>query len=224
MFPASHIRSNLDESLSVSGLDHFDVFQFHVWNDEWIARGEWLQTIQDLKREGKIRFFGVSINDLQPENALALIESGRVDTVQVIYNVFHQQPSERLLPACEKHGIGVIVRVALDEGGLTGQITADTVLEEGDFRASYFKGARAAEVERRVRALNADLHISTDQTADIALRYVWDNPAVSTVIAGMRSVRNVERNAQSADGRRLHPEQLDLLRQHRWERNFYLSG
>lgn len=222
-FPASHIRSNLEESLRVSGLNHFDVFQFHVWSDEWVGRGEWLETVQALKQEGKIRFFGVSINDLQPDNAIALIESGVVDTVQVIYNVFHQQPSERLLPACQEHGVGVIVRVALDEGGLTGRITADTAFEEGDFRASYFGGDRAAEVERRVQALAADLHITTDQTADVALRYVWENPAVSTVIAGMRSVRNVERNVRSAAGRRLTPEQLDSLSRHRWERNYYVT-
>lgn len=212
-----------EETLRVSGLDYFDVFQFHVWHDEWIGRGERPETVQDLKREGKIRFFGVSINDFQPENALALVESGAVDTVQVIYNVFHQQPSERLLPACEEHGVGVIVRVALDGGGPTGQITADTVFEQGDFRASYFTGARAAEVEHRVRALDADLNITTDQTADVAPRYVWENRAVSIVIVGMRSVRNVERNARSAEGRRLSPQQPDLLGQHRWERNFYLT-
>ena len=221
-FPGSHIRSSLEESLRVSGLDAFDVFQFHVWSDEWIGRGDWLETVSAIKDEGKIRFFGVSINDFQPESALTLIESGAVDTVQVIYNVFHQQPKERLLPACQEHGVGVIVRVALDEGGLTGRIEADSQFPEGDFRGTYFGGDRAAEVERHVEALNRDLGISADHTADLALRYVLESPAVSTVIAGMRTVRNVERNAATTDGQRLTPDQVSRLKTHRWERNFYV--
>jgi aryl-alcohol dehydrogenase-like predicted oxidoreductase len=223
-FPGEHIRSSLEESLRASGLDTFDVLQFHVWSDEWVGRGDWLETIADLKAEGVIRHFGVSINDYQPENALELIAGGEVDTVQVIYNAFHQQPEERLLPACQEHGVGVIVRVALDEGGLTGRITADSTFPEGDFRTTYFGGDRPAEVERHVRALTDDLGIGTDELADTALRYVLDHPAVSTVIAGMRSVRNVERNAATSDGRRLTAEQRATIRDHRWERNFYQGG
>ncbi|WP_240474355.1 aldo/keto reductase [Intrasporangium chromatireducens] len=222
-FPGDHIRSSVEESLRVSGLEAFDVFQFHVWSDEWVGRGDWLETVSDLKQQGKIRAFGVSINDFQPDSALELIGSGVVDTVQVIFNVFHQQPEERLLPACAEHGVGVIVRVALDEGGLTGRITADTRFPDGDFRNGYFRGDRPAQVEQRIKALDEDLGISADQTADLALRYVLESPAVSTVIAGMRTVRNVERNAATMDGRRLSAAQLDTLKRHRWERNWYLG-
>ena len=98
-FPGQHIRTSL-KSLRASGLEAFDLLQFHVWSDEWMGRGDWLETIEDLKREGKIRFFGVSINDYQPDNALDLVRSGHVDAVQVIYNAFHQAPEEHLLPAC----------------------------------------------------------------------------------------------------------------------------
>jgi aryl-alcohol dehydrogenase-like predicted oxidoreductase len=220
VFPGAHIRSSVEESLAASGLDAFDVLQLHVWNDEWIGQGDWWETIDSLKAEGKFRFFGVSINDYQPENAIELIRSGRVDTVQVIYNVFSQQPEEKLLPTCLEHGVGVIVRVALDEGGLTGRITADTTFPAGDFRNDYFGGGRAAQVEEHVKALTHDLGIGTDQVADIALRYVLDNPGVSTVIAGMRSIRNVERNAATSDGRRLTPAQREIMKRHRWERNF----
>jgi len=220
-FPGSHIRTSLEESLRASGLDRFDVCQFHVWSDEWVGRGDWLETIAAMKQEGKIGYFGVSINDYQPANAIQLIETGEVDTVQVIYNAFSQEPEERLLPACEEHGVGVIVRVALDEGGLTGQITADSTFPGGDFRNAYFAGDRTAQVERRVNALVADLGIDREQIADMALRYVLEAPPVSTVIAGMRSVRNVERNAATSDGRRLTAEQLAVFKRHRWERNFY---
>jgi len=220
-FPGSHIRDSLEQSLRESSLDAFDILQFHVWSDEWIGRGDWLETIAALKDEGKIRFFGVSINDYQPENAIALIETGTVDTVQVIYNAFHQQPEERLLPACDEHGVGVIVRVALDEGGLTGRITAESTFPDGDFRNAYFAGDRRARVEQHVRALVHDLGIEPDRLPDVALRYVLDSPVVCTVIAGMRSVRNVERNAATSDGRRLSAAQREVIKRHRWERNFY---
>jgi aryl-alcohol dehydrogenase-like predicted oxidoreductase len=223
-FPGAHIRASLETSLAASGLEAFDLLQFHVWSDEWVGRGDWLETIQDLKQEGKIRFFGVSINDYQPENALELVRSGAADTVQVIYNAWHQQPEDQLLPACAEHGVGVIVRVALDEGGLTGRITSGSTFPDGDFRNTYFGAGRAAQVEEHVDALVAELGIDADALPDTALRYVLDNPAVSTVIAGMRTVRNVERNAATSDGRRLDAAQREVVRRHRWERNFYRAA
>ncbi|MFE6958220.1 aldo/keto reductase [Streptomyces sp. NPDC057696] len=220
-FPGAHIRESVETSLRVSGLDHFDVVQFHVWSDEWVGGGDWLQTVEELKKEGKIRLFGVSINDHQPDNALALVRSGVVDTVQVIYNIFDQAPADALLPACEEHGVGVIVRVALDEGGLTGRITAGTTFPEGDFRARYFRDDRPAQVERKVAAIVADLGIAPDEIVENALRFVLSSPAVSTVIPGMRTVRNVERNTALSDGRPLTADQLAVLAGHRWPRNFY---
>ncbi|SEC24122.1 Predicted oxidoreductase [Streptomyces sp. 2224.1] len=220
-FPGVHIRESLETSLRTSGLDHFDLLQFHIWSDDWVGRGDWLETISELKREGKIRLFGVSVNDHQPDSALALVRSGAVDSVQVIYNIFDQAPADSLLPACEEHGVGVIVRVALDEGGLTGRVTADTVFPEGDWRNHYFRDDRPAQVGRRVAAIVADLGIAPDEIAATALRFVLSSTAVSTVIPGMRSVRNVERNTAVSDGRPLTAEQLALLAKHRWQRNFY---
>jgi aryl-alcohol dehydrogenase-like predicted oxidoreductase len=222
-FPGDHIRASVEKSLRASGLEAFDLLQFHVWSDEWMGRGDWLETIEDLKREGKIRFFGVSINDYQPDNALDLVRSGHLDAVQVIYNAFHQAPEEHLLPACAEHGVGVIVRVALDEGGLSGRITPDTTFPDGDFRNSFFAGDRKAQVKQHVDALVADLGIEADEIAEVALRYVLSRDAVSTVIAGMRTVRNVERNAAVGDGRGLSAGQQAIVGKHRWERNFYAS-
>jgi aryl-alcohol dehydrogenase-like predicted oxidoreductase len=220
-YPGEHIRASLDTSLRSSGLDHVDLLQFHVWSDDWVGRGDWLETIQAAKQAGKIRHFGISVNDYQPDNAVALVRSGTVDTVQVIYNVFHQAPAELLLPACAQHGVGVIVRVALDEGGLTGRISADSTFPAGDFRNSYFGGGRSAEVEKHVDALVADVGIGRDQVAGTALRFVLDAPEVATVIVGMRNVRNVERNAALSDGQRLPDDRRAALAGHSWERNFY---
>jgi aryl-alcohol dehydrogenase-like predicted oxidoreductase len=222
-FPGDHIRASVEKSLRVSGLEAFDLLQFHVWSDEWMGRGDWLETIGDLKREGKIRFFGASINDYQPDNALDLVRSGHVDAVQVIYNAFHQAPEEHLLPACAEHGVGVIVRVALDEGGLTGRINPDTTFPDGDFRNSFFGGNRKSQVKQHVDALVADLGIEADEIAEVALRYVLSRDSVSTVIAGMRTVRNVERNAAVGDGHGLSAGQRAIVARHRWERNFYAA-
>ncbi|HEY2672066.1 MAG TPA: aldo/keto reductase [Rugosimonospora sp.] len=220
-FPGSHIRASLETSLRASGLDAFDVLQFHVWSDEWVGRGDWLETVAALKQEGKIRFFGISNNDHEPANAVELVRSGLVDTVQVIYNVFDQAPEEKLLPACAEYGVGVIVRVALDEGGLTGRITEDSTFPDGDFRNRYFAGDRRAQVRRRVEAMVADLGIRPDEVAETALRFTLSSPVVSTVIAGMRTVRNVERNAAVGDGRGLSAQRRAALAAHRWDRNFY---
>ncbi|MFJ9682014.1 aldo/keto reductase [Streptomyces sp. NPDC101194] len=220
-FPGEHIRESLETSLRVSGLDHFDVLQFHVWSDDWVGRGDWLETVSALKQSGKIRSFGVSVNDHQPETALALVRSGAVDSVQVIYNIFDQAPAEELLPACTEHGVGVIVRVALDEGGLTGRIDAGTTFPEGDWRNRYFRGDRPAQVGQRAAAIVADLGITLDELAEHAMRFVLSSTAVSTVIPGMRTVRNVERNAALSDGRPLTADQLAVLAEHRWQRNFY---
>lgn len=220
-FTAEHVIACTERSLSHLGLETIDVQQFHVWSDEWVGQGSWLEGVQKLKEQGKIRHFGVSINDHQPENAIKLIETGVVDTVQVIYNIFDQSPEDHLLPACEKHNVGVIVRVALDEGGLTGKVTSGTTFDEGDFRNHYFRGDRKQEVFDRVQKIAADLGVSLEEMPEIALRYVLSHPAVSTVIPGMRTVRNVERNMPVGDGRGLSVEQVAKLKSHRWIRNFY---
>lgn len=220
-FPAEHVIACTEESLRNLSLETIDVQQFHVWSDEWVDQGDWLEAIDKLKREGKIRSFGVSINDYQPENAIKLIETGVVDTVQVIYNIFEQSPEDALFPACQKHNVGVIVRVPLDEGGLTGRITPDTIFPEGDFRNNYFRGDRKQEVFERVQKITADLNISLEQMPETALRFILSHPAVSAVIPGMRSVRHAELNCQVGDGKGLLKEQLEQLRAHRWIRNFY---
>jgi aryl-alcohol dehydrogenase-like predicted oxidoreductase len=220
-FPAGHVIACTEESLKNLGLEAIDVQQFHVWSDEWVNQGDWLEAIQKLKQQGKLKNFGVSINDYQPENAIKLIETGVVDTVQVIYNIFEQRPEDQLFPACERHQVGIIVRVALDEGGLTGQITPDTTFEPSDFRSNFFRGDRKQQVYERVQKIASDLNITLGQMAETALRYVLSHTAVSTVIPGMRSVRNVERNCQLGDGRGLPREQVEKLKAHRWARNFY---
>ena len=172
--------------------------------------------------EGKIRFFGVSINDHQPDNALRLIESGAVDTVQVIYNVFDQSPEDELFPACREHGVGVIARVPLDEGGLTGTIGPDTEFPEGDFRAHYFGGDRKREVARARARDPADLGIGAERAGRdrAALR-----PERADRLHGdPRHALGAQRRAQHRGlgrARRCPTAGAQQLRAHRWVRNFY---
>jgi len=221
VFPGAYVRECAERSLENLGLEHIDLLQFHVWSDEWVRQGDWLEAIEDLRSSGAIRHFGVSINDHQPANALRLIESGAVDSVQVIYNLFDQSAEDELFPACREHDVGVIARVPLDEGGLTGTIGPDTEFADGDFRSYYFRGDRKRELEERTGAIVADLGIAEDALAETALRFILSEPAVSTVIPGMRSLRNVERNVAVSDGRGLPDEQREKLRAHRWVRDFY---
>ena len=221
VFPGDYVRECAERSLRNLALDRIDVLQFHVWNDDWTEAGDWREAVDELRSAGLIGAFGVSINDHHPANSLRLIESGAVDTVQVIYNVFDQSPEDELFPACREHGIGVIARVPLDEGALAGAVGPDTEFPDGDFRAHYFRGERKREVDQHVEAILDDLAIARDELAETALRFVLSEPAVSTVIPGMRSARNAERNAAVSDGRGLPGDRHERLRAHRWVRNFY---
>jgi aryl-alcohol dehydrogenase-like predicted oxidoreductase len=224
VFPSHWITESTERSLRNLGVDALDLQQLHVWSDEWIGEGDWLDAIDRLKRDGKIRFFGVSINSHEPENALRLIATGLVDTVQVVYNVFDQSPADELFAAAQSANVGVIVRVPFDEGALTGRVTPDVVFPEGDFRSEYFEGDRKREVWDRVQAIAREIEVPVDRIAESALRFCISHPAVSTVNAGMRSLRNVEANARAVDAGPLDASALAALRAHRWAKNYYKRG
>jgi aryl-alcohol dehydrogenase-like predicted oxidoreductase len=219
-FPADWIVGCTERSLERLGVETIDVQQLHVWSDEWVEQGDWLDAVEQLKRDGKIRFFGISINDHQPENAIRLVESGLVDTVQVIYNVFDQSPEDALFPAVEAARVGVIVRVPFEEGALTGSVGPETTFPDGDFRNRYFAGERKREIWERVQAIARDLDVEEDRLAEIALRFCLGHPATSVVVPGMRSTRNVERNVRAASAGPLEESQLAVLRRHRWVDDF----
>jgi aryl-alcohol dehydrogenase-like predicted oxidoreductase len=210
-----------EQSLVNLGLETIDVQQFHVWSDEWVGQGDWMDAIEHLRSQGKIRYFGVSVNDHEPANALALVNSGTADTVQVIYNLFDQSPEDELFPAVLARNVGVIVRVPFDEGALTGKINPKTRFPEGDWRNNYFGGNRKEQVWERVQAIARDLGVTVDRFPEIALRFCLSQSATSTVIAGMRSLRNVDANVRAAELGPLSAEELEILRRHRWVRNFY---
>jgi aryl-alcohol dehydrogenase-like predicted oxidoreductase len=221
IFPNDHIERSVDDSLRSLGLDSLDLVQFHVWQDDFADEDGWKETIQRLTREGKVKHWGISINDYQPSNCLRTLDTGLIETIQFIFNIFHQKPTEKLLPYAKAHDIGLIVRVPLDEGGLTGTFTEETTFPEGDFRSTYFGGDRLKDLVRHTDGLQKLLGDEADTLPELALRYILSFDAVSSVIPGMRKTKNVEANVAISDGRTLSPQLLDTLKRHAWERNFY---
>jgi aryl-alcohol dehydrogenase-like predicted oxidoreductase len=220
-FPHDHIISSTEQTLRNLGVDTLDIQQFHVWTDDWTNLTEWSDAVSLLKDQGKIRFFGISINDHHPESALAIARSGNVDTFQVIYNIFDQTPEDQLFPLCRSHDIGVIVRVPFDEGALTGTIDESTTFPEGDFRNRYFRGDRKKQVIEHVDRLIPLLGKEAPTLPDLALRFCLQPSVVSTVIPGMRTVTHVESNCCASDGRRLSTDLASKLKGHRWDKMFY---
>jgi aryl-alcohol dehydrogenase-like predicted oxidoreductase len=221
VFPAKYMVEATETSLKNLGAEQIDLQQLHVWNPIWFFQDEWRRAFEDLKSSGKIRYFGISINDHQPDSALDLVASGLIDTVQVIYNVFEQSPERWLFPACLQHNVGVLARVPLDEGSLTGTFTAETSFEDGDFRAWYFREGRLKQVLPRIARLEAAVAGVEGTLAQKALRFVLAHPAVSTVIPGMRRTSSVESNCAVSDMAPLSADELDLFQQHAWMKNFY---
>src|SRR3990172_8938993 len=216
-FPPDHIRRYTESSLRNLRLDSVDLIQFHVWDDSWADDERWQRAVDDLKREGLIRAIGISINRWEPENAIRALRTGLIDAVQVIYNIFDQAPEDRLFPVCRELNVGVIARVPFDEGTLTGTLTLDSKWPEGDWRNSYFVPENLKASVERAETLRP-LVPKGMSMAEMALRFVLDNPIVATVIPGMRKIKYVESNIACSDAGGLAPELIQQLRAHRWDR------
>jgi aryl-alcohol dehydrogenase-like predicted oxidoreductase len=217
VYPPDYIREYTEKSLKNLDVPTMDLQQFHVWSDTWANDDRWQRAAASLKEEGLVRAIGISINRWQPANVLRALDSGLIDAVQVVYNVFDQSPEDELFPACREKNIAVIARVPFDEGSLTGTLTAGSRWPEGDFRNSYFRPENLAPTLTRVDRLRPA--VPPDMTMpELALRHILQHPDVSTVIPGMRKARHVEENIAVSDGRRVPDELMAELRRHRWDR------
>jgi len=223
VFPGSYLTEMTEQSLKNLGCECLDLQQLHVWDDQWLEQGDWREAVDKLKSQGKIRHFGVSLNDHQAENGLKLVQSGLVDSVQVIFNLFDQRPREKLFPLCKEKDVGVIVRVPLDEGGLSGSLTADTKFEKGDWRVHYFKGDKLNQTVEHAEGFRFLQREDLPNLAAVALKFCLSEPAVSTVIPGMRKLKNVESNLSVSEARDFSPAELEKAHALAWPRNFYPS-
>jgi len=216
-YPVSHIMDFTDRTLKNMGVEQVDLMQFHTWDDRWAAREEWQRAVEDLKKAGKIGAMGISMNRWEPENGIAALKTGKIDAVQVIYNIFDQAPEDVLFPLCKELNIGVIARVPFDEGTLTGNITKETTFPEGDWRGTYFVPENLIPSAERADLLRP-LVPEGMTMAEMALRFILMNHTVSTIIPGMRKERNVLSNVATSDGRGLNDTLFSKLRAHRWDR------
>lgn len=223
-FPAAHVIASVETSLRNLGTGFLDIAQFHVWNDVWLTSPAWdatRQAMERLKQDGKVRHWGISINDHAPSTALKLAADPLIETVQVIYNIYDRSPEHQLFALAREKDLGVIVRVPFDEGGLTGTLTADTRFPPGDWRQNYFAGDRMSAAIARAAALKPLLGQEAATLPELALRFCLSNPAVSTVIPGMRREEHARANAAVSDGRLLSRHMLERLAEHAWEKNWY---
>jgi aryl-alcohol dehydrogenase-like predicted oxidoreductase len=221
IFSGDWIREMTVKSLKNLDMDCVDLQQLHVWASNWQNKGDWLSELEKLKTEGKIKNIGISINDHEPNSALELVSSGVIDSVQVIYNLFDQTPSEKLLPLCQEHNVAVIVRVPFDEGGLTGTLSPTTQFTKKDWRRHYFKGNRLQETYDRAEKFHQFFDDTNKTLPHLALKFCLSHPAVTTVIPGMRRPKHVNANCAVSDGQLLPQDILEKIKELSWPRNFY---
>jgi aryl-alcohol dehydrogenase-like predicted oxidoreductase len=217
VFPADYIREYTEKSLKNVGVSTLDLQQLHVWTDEWANDQRWQRALRSLKDEGLVKALGISVNRWQPANVLRALDTGLIDAVQVVYNVFDQNPEDELFPYCIEHDIAIIARVPFDEGSLTGTLTAESTWPQGDFRNLYFQRENLQATLPRVERLRPVVPAGMSMP-QLALRHILQHPAVSTVIPGMRKLQHVDANIAVSDGSRLPDSLMTELKTHRWDR------
>ncbi len=191
--------------------------QLHTWEDSWLQDDRWYHKLSELKSQGLFHAIGISLNRWEPWNGVAAVKSGLIDCVQVIYNIFDQNPQDELFPACRQHDVGVIARVPFDEGTLTGTLTKSSTWPKDDWRSTYFVPENLSASVEHAEALRPFVPAGMTM-AEMALRFTISEPTVATVIPGMRAVKNVSANMAASDAGPLDAELLSQLARHRWER------
>ncbi len=216
-YPPDHIEEYVHRSLENSGLESFDLVQFHTWEDQWVEDDRWFKKMDDLRGQKLLHAIGISINRWEPWNGVGAVKSNLIDAVQVIYNIFDQNPEDELFPACREADVAVIARVPFDEGTLTGNLTRESSWPEGDWRNTYFVPENLnASVDRADRL--KPLVPQGMTMPEMALRFILNNPVVSTIIPGMRKIRHVESNIAASDAGPLPDDLREKLGAHRWDR------
>jgi aryl-alcohol dehydrogenase-like predicted oxidoreductase len=223
-FSEKYLRQNVEERLRNLGTDCIDILQLHTWTRAWNRDPKPLEYLRKLRKEGKIRFIGISTPEHDQNALVELMRGGWLDTVQVIYNIFEQEPAAEFLPAAAENDVGVIVRVPFDESALTGKLTESTKFEEGDFRNRYFSGDRLKRVVGEVRKIEADIAGSGYTLPQAALKFVLAHHAVGVAIPGMRAVAQVDANVPVSDLPDMGEGLLLALRKHNWRRGFWYDG
>lgn len=223
-YPEKYLREMLDKARKNLQRDCIDILQLHTWTRAWNENPKALDILAKLREEGKLKYIGVSTPEHDQNALIGLMRQGYLDTVQVIYNIFQQEPAAELLPVAQKENVGVIVRMTFDEGVLTGKYTSDHKFPKEDFRTRYFAGDRLERAVVRVKDIEKDIAGSGFSMAETALKFSLSHPAVSTVIAGIRNEDQAERNVLVSGMHNLPEDILERLKKHYWLKAFWYSG
>jgi len=227
-YPESYLVANVEDRLRNLGVERLDLLQLHTWTRAWNTDPKPFEVLARLKKEGKINQVGICTPEQDQNSVVELMKNGLVDVVQVIFNLFDQEAAAEILPLAQKLGIGVIVRVPLDEGALSGKYTPGHVFPPDDFRCRYFQGDRMDRTLARIEAIREDIkeaNLSPEwNLPKVALRYAMDQPGVTLIIPGMRNVAQVQSNFQVAQLGPLPDFLMKRLRRHNWLRGVWYGG
>jgi aryl-alcohol dehydrogenase-like predicted oxidoreductase len=223
-FSEAYLREQIESSLRNLQTDCLDLLQLHTWTRAWNRDPRALEILRAFRQEGKLRGIGISTPEQDQNSLVDLMRGGWLDAVQVIYNIFEQEPAAEFLPVALEHKVGVIVRVAFDEGSLTGKFTEQTIFSEDEFRNNYFAGDRLARTVKRVEKIKAVIGSAEPDVATAALKFALKPAAVSTVIPGMRNERQAELNCGVSDKSAMSDELEMKLREHAWRRGVWYPG
>lgn len=221
-FPQGWLRESTEISLRELGVETIDLMQLHQYWPQWDKVDYWMEELIRLKEEGKIRYIGISIPDQRHDIALTIVQSGKIDSVQSVFNIFDPLPLDCLIPMCQENNVAFIARCIMDEGGLSGFLTEDTKFEDGDFRKSFFDYVPRHMYIERVNKLRKFIPQYADNLAELAIKYVLKHPGVTTALTSMHVPAQADQNIAAVDKEPL-PDDIfqEIFRYHRWVRNFY---
>jgi aryl-alcohol dehydrogenase-like predicted oxidoreductase len=223
-YPESYLRRNVEQRMKNLQVDRLDVLLLHTWTRAWNDRPVALEVLHKMKSEGLIGQVGISTPEHDQNCVIQLMRDGMVDVLQVIYNIFEQEPAAQLLPVALETGTGIIIRVAFDEGVLTGKYTGNETFGADDFRSNYFAGDRLERGVRRTEKIKEEFKGSGYSMPELALKFALTHEAVSTVIPGIRNRSQALMNIAVSELPELSEEQLLRLREHSWNRGFWYGG
>jgi aryl-alcohol dehydrogenase-like predicted oxidoreductase len=213
VFAREHIVCSAEESLKRLQKDVIDVYQLHNPALKDIIEGECFEVLETLKTQGKIRFYGASIDTFEPEReGLEILRRNAGDTLQVVYNILNQEAAQEVIPLAQNKDYGIIARMPLQFGLLTGKFNMDTVFPSNDHRSFRLPPERlknglvqVAKVDHIVRKYNITM-------TEFALKFALSHPAVSTIIPGIRTPEQAANDCRAAEGKRLEQEDVERIR------------
>lgn len=206
-FARDYVEFALKKSLERLGTDYVDLYQLHNPSLEMIRDGRIFEVMRQLKRSGRIRFWGVSIH--APIEGVEAIRVGKPDSIQVVYNLLRPHAAESLFPYAEANGVAVIAREPLANGFLTGKYSAASTFTPGDIRHSWpasfiLSRVMTTEMLRFLEKPNRSL-------AQAALGFALSNDAVSVAIPGAKNVKQIEENFRAPETAPLSGEEIQQI-------------